>query len=386
MTFSGRASLVAILAACIAYGAGMGLTLPLLALILERLHVAGSVNGLSLATSGLAALAVTPFVLGLLRRFGVAQFLAMCLCVAAAALISIYFVPNLWLWFPVRFVLSAALNSLFVISEFWINQLVNEKNRGRYIALYAMCVQASFGIGPALLIFIGTHGVLPFVLGSGMLLVALVPVLLARHSAPQLLEAPSTPMLSLARLAPVAFAGAFVYGALDAGLVGLLPVYAVRSGYTEAEAAFAVTAFSLGSIAFQFPLGWLADRMDRQRLLALCATTGVVGSALVPWVIHDPWMFYALLFVWGGLILGVYTGSLALLGERFQGGGLARANAAFVMAYSLGLLLAPPLEGAALDAWNPHGLLAILAGISGAYVLFLMRRGRRDTALTSSSS
>lgn len=383
MSAARRGSLAAILAACIAYGGGMGLTLPLLALILERLHVPGSLNGLNIATAGLAALAVTPFVPGWIVRFGVAQFLALALCVAAASLLAIYFVPNLWLWFPARFVLSAALNTLFVISEFWINQLADEKNRGRYVALYATCVQSGFGIGPLILIFIGTRGILPFALGAGLLLVGLIPVLLARHAAPRLEETSTASMSSLMRLAPVAIAGALVYGALDAGLVGLLPVYAVRSGYGEAQAALTVTAFSLGSIVFQYPLGWLADRMNRLHLLALCASTGVVGAAVTPFIIHTPWLFYALFFLWGGLILGVYSGSLTLLGEQFRGAELARANAGFVMAYSVGLLLAPPLEGAALDAWNPHGLLAVLGGISGAYVLFLMWQARRDPALTS---
>jgi len=57
-----RASLFAILTACVAYGLGMGLTLPLLALILERKGVPGSINGLNLATGGFAALAITPFI------------------------------------------------------------------------------------------------------------------------------------------------------------------------------------------------------------------------------------------------------------------------------------------------------------------------------------
>lgn len=383
MSVSRSASLAAILAACIAYGLGMGLTLPLLSLILERMHVTGAVNGLNIATAGFAALVVTPFMPGWIVRFGTVNFLATSLIVSAASLLAIYFVPNLWFWFPTRFVLSAALNGLFVISEFWINQLANEKNRGRLIALYAICVSGGFGIGPAVLTFIGTHGILPFVLGSAMLLVALVPVWLARKSAPQLAERSQSRIHMLLRFAPAAFGAAFVYGAIDAGLAGLLPVYAVRSGFGEAQAALVVTALSAGAIVFQYPLGWLADRMDRTRLLALCALTGVAGSALMPFVVHQPWMAYLLLFFWGGLILGVYSVGLTLLGERFKGADLPTANAGFVMLYSLGLLLGPAVEGVAIDLWNPHGLLVILGGLSVGYVAFLMLWKRRSSALTT---
>jgi hypothetical protein len=78
------------------------------------------------------------------------------------------------------------------------------------------------------------------------------------------------------------------------------------------------------------------------------------------------------LFVWGGWILGIYSIGLTILGERFKGADLANANAAFVMSYCVGLLAGPAVEGVALDAWNPHGLLAVLGAISAGYVGYLM--------------
>jgi MFS family permease len=170
---------------------------------------------------------------------------------------------------------------------------------------------------------------------------------------------------------------AFVYGAIDAGLAGLLPVYAVRSGYSDTHAALAVTALSMGSILFQFPLGYLADRMDRRTLLAWCAASGIVGATSVPFLVGMPWALYTLLFVWGGIMLGIYTIGLTLLGERFKGAELASANAANVMLYAGGLLLGPTAEGIALDAWNPHGLMVVLGAISLIYVIFLMVRRTR---------
>lgn len=365
-------SLIAILSACIAYGTGMGLTLPLLSLTLERLGVAGSVNGLNLATAGLAALVVTPFVPRLMTRFGSAQFLIASLVLTAVSLIAIYEVPNLWFWFPARFVLSTGLNSLFVVSEFWINRLADEHTRGRYIAIYTICVAGSFGIGPAILQFIGTRGILPFVAGSGLLLLALVPVFLARKTAPRIEEKSAHTVFSILRLAPIAFGAAFVFGAIDAGMVGLLPVYAVRSGYSEAQAALVVTAIAFGSIVFQYPIGALADRMDRRLLLALCASTGIIGSLLTPFLVAWPIALYGMLFLWGGLILGMYSIGLTMLGQRFSGGELASANAGFIMSYACGLLLGPATEGLALDLWSPHGLLVAVGLICGIYVAFLM--------------
>ena len=84
-----------------------------------------------------------------------------------------------------------------------------------------------------------------------------------------------------------------------------------------------------------------------------------------------PLLLYCVLFPWGGVVIGIYSIGLTLLGQRFTGNELAHANAGFVMMYCLGLLLGPAIEGTALDAWNPQGLLAVLAAISAAYALWL---------------
>ena len=369
-----RRSLFAILAACVAYGIGMGLTLPLLSLVLERMGVSGTMNGLNLATAGLAALIVTPFVPRWIAKLGTAPFLSLCLIVTAVSLVALYLMPYLWLWFPMRFVMSSALNGLFVTAEFWINRIADENNRGRYIALYSICLMGGFGTGPLILQIIGTEGIAPFLAGGAMLLFALLPVLAVRHDAPSIEEGDHGSIFSVLRIAPAVFGAAAVFGAIDAGMNALLPVYAVRMGYPEAHAALIVTAFAVGSILFQYPIGWLIDHMDRQRLLILCTLSGVIGSALTPFAIASPPLFYLLLLLWGGVILGIYSVALTLLGERFQGPSLATANAAYVMAYCLGLLVGPAMEGAGLQLWDPHGLVLVLGAICAAYLIFLLRR------------
>ncbi|HEY0301215.1 MAG TPA: MFS transporter [Rhizomicrobium sp.] len=375
-------SLLAILSSCTAFAVGIGLTLPLLSLILERQGYPGSVNGLNLATAGLAAILITPNVPRLIRRFGTASFLVGSLALSAAALLALYAAPSLWMWFPARFVLSLGLNGLFVASEFWINQLADESNRGRYVALYGIAISGGFALGPAILYFAGTRGIAPFALGSAMLLLAILPVLLARKAAPRLEEEHGAGVLGALRAAPAILAAALVFGVLDSGLFGLFPVYAVRSGFSEAQAALAIATTSLGSMVFQYPLGMLADRFDRRMLLIVCALAGMAGAALTPFAIHAPPLMYALLFFWGGIIMGIYTIGLTLVGERFKGAELASANAAYVMLYAGGLFAGPMAGGFALDAWNPHGLMAELCLVAALYVAFLALRRREPGGVT----
>ena len=211
-----------------------------------------------------------------------------------------------------------------------------------------------------------------------MLLLAIVPVLAARKAAPRLDEKEGAGVLGALRAAPAILLAALVFGALDSGLFGLFPVYAVRSGFSEVQAALAVATTSVGSMVFQYPLGMLADRFDRRGLLILCGCSGVAGAVLTPFAIHTPGLMYALLFFWGGIIMGIYTIGLTLVGERFKGAELASANAAYVMLYAGGLFAGPMVGGVALDAWNPQGLMAELAAISLIYVIFLILRRKRQ--------
>ena len=88
----------------------------------------------------------------------------------------------------------------------------------------------------------------------------------------------------------------------------------------------------------------------------------------------------ALLFVWGGIVGSLYPVGLAHLGSRHRGADLASANAAFVMLYSLGMLIAPPLLGAALDIWSPHGFAIGLALLFALYCGLVALRLRATTA------
>ena len=67
-------------------------------------------------------------------------------------------------------------------------------------------------------------------------------------------------------------------------------------------------------------------------------------------------------------------------GERFTGGAIAAANAAFIFAYGLGSLVAPPLAGQGMDGLGPEGLMWIMSAIAGAYLLFLLLRRHSPSA------
>lgn len=376
-------SLGAILACVTVMGMGLGLTIPLLALLLENLGVSTTLIGLNTAMPALAGIVVIPFVPALTHRLGVRNIILICLAISIVCLILLRSYLNIWFWFPVRFLFGASLGVLFVVSEFWVNSLAPEHERGRILGLYTTAMSAGFAVGPVILAVVGTAGWAPFAILIVLMALASIPVLWGAQGAPILEHSSSVNLGKYLRIAPTAMLAAAVFGALETGVFNFMPIYSVRNGISENAAAISLTAVALGNMLLQYPIGMLADRFDRKLILLLCAVVGFFGIASLPWLVNSsgltggsPILLYLSLFIWGGTLTGLYTVGLTLLGQRFQGSALISANAAYIVLYEIGALAAPPLSGSAMDLWDPHGLVVAMSAICLGYIgLFMYRNG-----------
>lgn len=350
-------------------GVGFGASLPILALLLESRHVPGVLIGLNTAMTALAGFMVTPLVPRALVKLGAARLLILCLVIVAATLIIMRLWVNVWLWFPLRFVLGAALSMLFTAAEYWVSAAAHGEARGRAVGIYVMIFSAGWAIGPLLIALLGWQSWEVMAAVLALMAAAIVPLAFSTNAAPAPEAAAPASFKALFRSVPLATFAAFVFGGVELGIFALLPIYALRAGLPAADGVTFLTAVAIGNIALQVPLGLLIDKIGVRPVLILSATAGLAGAAGLPFLLHTPVWLYAALVLWGGLVTGLYTAALVLLGQEAEGAALAVANSAVVMAYSLGGLLIPPLSGWSMDLWRPHGLMAVLGGLCASYVL-----------------
>lgn len=342
---------------------------PLLALALEEMGAASTTVGLLAMVGSVATLGITPLIPRLLRVAGTLPLLLGSTLVAIACTLAFHAWPEIWLWFPLRFVNSAALLLLFVVSEIWINQFAEGHNRGRVLGIYVACFSGGAAIGPAMLYVVGTTGWLPYLAAAGLMAVAAIPLAFVRGVTPEFHEEPSMAFRRFLVAAPLAGFGALAYGAVETSLLTLLPIYAVRAGRTPEAAALLLSLFGLGNVLLQVPIGWLSDRVDRRRLLLACAAVGAIGALALPSLLVLPGLLEPALVLWGGVVAGMYTLGLAVIAEKFSGSDLAAANSAFIFMYGAGMLFGPPATGLAMDLSDSNGLPGSIALLFGAYVL-----------------
>lgn len=373
-----RWSLAAAIASVAVFGMSIGFSTPLFSLSLEAHGTETTLTGLN-ATAGYLGVVLGPLWTPLLvRRVGLRRFLLGCFALDIAAFLAMKPFDGIDAWFALRLLLGMAGSSVFTASEAWINLLAADRNRGRVIGVYAAALAAGFAAGPLLFGLVGIAGWTPYATGAGIIALAALPLARTGKASGGLGREKPASALAIFGAAPFIVLSVAFYGCFEAAALSLLPIWGVRIGLPRADAAAILTAIGAGAIALQMPIGWLSDKLERVQVLRLCGAAGLLGAVLLPLAVRGgaPAIFLAAL-AWGGAAGGIYPVALAMAGTRFRGAEAVSANAALIIAYGIGSLIGPGLAGAAMDLWNPHGLLLFLALLFALFLAATLRQGER---------
>ncbi len=373
-------SLAAILTSILAAGITIGITAPLLSLLIERDEGSAALAGLNGSTGILAVIFVSPFVPRLVRRFGALKVIHGGIVLIAGALLVIPATGGIAAWFLFRFLIGVGMGLIWVVSETWLNMVAGDARRGLVAGLYSTILGLGFAAGPMVIAVVGIDGYPPFLVSAGLILVAALPMIAARRLAPRRIGDGAHTAWGALFQAPLIMAAVFVCGFIDMSILALLPVYGLREGLGEDASLLMLTVLISGTTIMQLPIGWAADRIGRLRLLIICVLAGAACAVLLPGILHSPRLLWPVLFLWGGTTVSLYTLGLALLGERFRAGALPAANAMLVIAYCLGGVAGPPLTGAAMEILGPQAMpqtQALLCALFVAGIAAARLRNRR---------
>ena len=370
-----RSLTAAILCAALA-GAGFGLLMPLVSLNLEAMTGSGAVVGGNATAAAISTIVMTPLIPFLFSRLPPRAAMAGASAFTGLGIAAFPVLPDVYAWWGLRFVTGCAVTIIFVGSETWINQLARPESRASLLAVYATVLSAGFGSGGLILAALGAEGYAPWLAGAAIFLAGALPVALLRGPGlvpPDAADAGLKALIGAARLAPPAILAGLVFGAMETAVYTLVPVYAERLGFAAATVGVIVAAAAMGGIALQIPVGRFADRAGRLTTLRAVAAGGIVLPLLAALAGANLALLLPLVFLFAGLSSAFYTLGLALIGERVQAGALAAANAAFIFAYGLGSLIGPPAMGAAMDGFDPFGLMIAFSALAALYLLCAWR-------------
>jgi MFS family permease len=280
-------------------------------------HYAPAVAGLVLAAyyGGYSLGAMT--IGNLIQRIGHIRAFAGLAGLVAASVMLLPVLVNAPFWIVARGLTGFGCAGLFIATESWLNAKAPSALRGSVFATYMVATYATFGSGQFVLNLANPAGFELFALAGALFCLALVPVSMTHAAAPALPPSPRLGWSELRHVAPVAMAGCAASGAVSSVFYALVPALAHGAGYSVGSIAALVATAIAGGFAFQLPVGWLSDHVDR-RILACALSVGVAAMAALM-TLHDPvagWLAYLNAFLLGGCFSAIYPVCVAHANDR----------------------------------------------------------------------
>ena len=364
-------NLIAAIAAVTVFGFTLGLMFPLLSLIMESRGISPDVIGYNAAMQPLGITLSLFFIPGAVRLFGTKRTVIGAAAMTAIVICLYPFTPIFWAWFGLRILHGFFVSTLFAISEAWIVKFAEGPWRARILAIYTSVMALSFGGGPSLISITGIEGALPFLIGAIVLASASIPILFVKDEAVDEEDERALTVIGFVHKAPILILSVAAFAIIDAAFLSFLPVFGVKKGLSQETAALALTFFILGNTVLQFPIGWLADHVNKRVVMAACSAVTALCTALFP-ATFGTVPFWILLLVGGAASAGMYTVALAELGDRFSGHELTTGTACFSTMWGVGALLGALGTGVVFNRFGPDGMPYGLALVLAAFFFIML--------------
>ncbi|RKK03404.1 MFS transporter [Pseudoroseomonas wenyumeiae] len=307
---------------------------------------------------------------GVIRRVGHIRAFACFVSLLSASTLAYALYQSVGLWAALRLIDGFCIAGVYVCLESWLNDRAEPSQRGSVLAAYMVALYAGQGLGQFLLNLGQSNPLLPFLLASILLSIAVLPISLTRSASPVLGDFQAMPMRSLYAASPLGMVGAAVTGLMLGAFYGLGAVHAQRIGLDLSATAAFMSAVILGGVTLQWPLGWLSDRFDR-RTVILGAFAGAALVALAIMLLGQPGVLLLVLgCLFGGLSFALYPLCVAHTNDRLTNAQRVGASAGLVLVYSVGAAVGPLAGAASIAAFGTSGLYLFIASCAAATVAF----------------
>ena len=191
--------------------------MPLVPLALERMGHDKLTIGIVAAAWGVGMLATASHIPRLAARLGAVPFIVGAVVAGSAITVAYTLTDSVVIWFILTLLHGITGGVPWVVSEIWMNVVVEEKRRGRVMAVYSMLVALGLALGPFVLQIVGVYGPQPFNPCAILALLVALPLLPYWKTAPKIEHAEDSGYLQVVVLAPLAMLAGFACGVGRAG-------------------------------------------------------------------------------------------------------------------------------------------------------------------------
>ena len=323
----------------------------------------------------------------LIRRVGHVRVFAALASFISAILILYPLLVNPWVWTGGRVIIGFCFCGVYITAESWLNNAATNENRGQLLSSY-MVVQMAGIVAAQLLLLIGDpSGFELFVLISVLVSISFAPILLSITPTPAFETTKPMSIKELFSTSPLGCVGMFFLGGIFSAQFGMAPVFGTSAELSLPQISIFVAAFYIGAMVFQFPVGWLSDRMDRRILIVATSAIGFIAAVSA---IFGENIFIILLgsaFFIGGMSNPLYSLLIAYTNDFLEPDDMASASGGLLFLNGLGAISGPLFTGYLMTEIGPRGFFVILAALLGLLTVYgfyrMTQRGISDIDTSS---
>lgn len=280
-------------------------------------------------------------------------------------------------WAVLRFTSGLCIAGIFSALESWLNDRLDNTNRGRVLGVYMVINYIAMALGQL------SINVWPLSSSDGLIAAALltslaiVPVALTRIEAPSLATAAPISLRQLYESSPLAVIGAICSGLMLGGFWGMGAIFAREIGFSVFQASLFTGSYIVGGLLLQIPIGRLSDQFDRRTVMGniLAGATIVCIAGISAGRLGDPLnLVLALAALLGGAISNVYPLSMAQAFDYLHKDRFVAGATRLLMSFALGAVAGPVLCSLAMSWLGPHAFFGYIGTIAAGLTAFVLYR------------
>ena len=322
----------------------------------------------------------------LIRRVGHVRVFAALASFISAVLIAYPLLTNPIFWSIGRVVIGFCYCGVYITAESWLNNSVDNEKRGQALSLYMIVQMVGIVSAQGVLALGNPNGYSLFIIISILVSISFAPILLSISPAPAFER---TKLMTLSRLftsSPLACVGMFLLGGVFSAQFGMSAVFGAQIGLSLSQISLFVASFYIGAMIFQYPIGWVSDKMDRRLLILLISAASATGSASAYFA---GGYFFALVFaafLVGGLTNPLYSLLIAHANDFIEYEDMASAAAGLLFVNGVGAVSGPIIIGYAMNAFGPEIFFVIIALLMATLAIYAGYRMTQRATVSDTSS
>ena len=322
----------------------------------------------------------------LIRRVGHVRVFAALASFISAVLIAYPLLTNPIFWSVGRVVIGFCYCGVYITAESWLNNSVDNEKRGQALSLYMIVQMVGIVSAQGVLALGNPNGYSLFIIISILVSISFAPILLSISPAPAFER---TKLMTLSRLftsSPLACVGMFLLGGVFSAQFGMSAVFGAQIGLSLSQISLFVASFYIGAMIFQYPIGWVSDKMDRRLLILLISAASATGSASAYFA---GGYFFALVFaafLVGGLTNPLYSLLIAHANDFIEYEDMASAAAGLLFVNGVGEVSGPIIIGYAMNAFGPEIFFVIIALLMATLAIYAGYRMTQRATVSDTSS